>query len=69
MTGEKRKKAFVLYLLSAVARAVITSEREGGVGGGRGGDSEKICKWGLTVINKKELYLAQAEMGFSETCS
>lgn len=38
MTGEKRKKAFVLYLLSAVARAVITSEREGGVGGGRGGE-------------------------------
>lgn len=33
--GEKRKKDFVLYLLSAVARAVITSEREGGMGGGR----------------------------------
>jgi hypothetical protein len=39
------------------------------LGGGRGGDSEKICKWGLTVINKKELYLAQAEMGFSKTYS
>ena len=36
MIGEKRKKDFVLSLLSAVAQAVITSEREGGMGGGRG---------------------------------
>lgn len=39
------------------------------LGGGRGGDSEKICKWGLTVIKKKELYLAQVEIGISKTCS
>ena len=38
MVGEKRKKDFVLYLLSAVAQAVITSEREGRMGGGRGGE-------------------------------
>ena len=38
MVGEKRKKDFVLYLLSAVEQAVIISEREGRMGGGRGGE-------------------------------
>lgn len=38
MIGEKRKKDFELSLLSAVAQAVITPEREGGMGGGRGGE-------------------------------